>query len=207
MLPFALYSDIHNLLVSASAIRHCVSRLTRLFELFEPVEEPIEEFALKNKEEASDFIFHCAHGRRRPHTIVSHETLSWAQIHPRWIYPLRVKRTELITIMVAIVTALIAASIVTIFNAVEIEKLKTKQQKAEIMTKLSLMALQEISNSQAELIRLTSKVVGSLLKWWANMDTIQHFLIVCDVADQQVDVIESVMQAAMGRHMPVAAFT
>jgi 23S rRNA U2552 (ribose-2'-O)-methylase RlmE/FtsJ len=38
------------------------------------------------------------------------------------------------------------------------------------------------------------------------MYSIQHVLIVCDVADQQVDVIKSVMQAAMGGHMSVAAF-
>jgi hypothetical protein len=105
-----------------------------------------------------------------------------------------------------VVTIIIAASIVTIFNTIEIEKLKWKQQKAEIMAKLSRMALKEISNSQTELIRLTSKIVGSLAKSWANMDTIQHVIVVCDVANRQVDVIKSVMHAAMGGHVLVAAF-
>jgi hypothetical protein len=142
-----------------------LSRLMRLFELFEPVEEQIEEFALKNKEEVvSNFIFRRAHSCGPCHTIVSHETSSWTRIHPKWIYPLQVKRIKPVTIMVAIMTAVIAASIVTIFNAVEIDKLKTKQQKAEIVTKLRFMASLEISNSQTELIRLTSKVVSSLLK-------------------------------------------
>jgi hypothetical protein len=109
--------------------------------------------------------------------------------------------------MVAIVTAIISVIIVTIFTAVELEKLKAKQQKVDIVAKLGLMASKEISNSQTELIRLTSEVIGSLEKYWSNTDTIQHVLLVCDVADQQVTVMESVMQAAMGGHVSVAAFT
>jgi uncharacterized protein YPO0396 len=136
-------------------LNRLLSRLSRLFEF---------EFTIKNKEEAADFIFH--HGNRlRCQTIVSHETSSWAQIHPKWIYPLREKRIEPISIMVAIVTAIIAASIVRIFTAVGIEKLKAKQQKADILVKLGLMVSKEISNSQAELIRLTSELVGSLEKY------------------------------------------
>jgi hypothetical protein len=183
-----------------------LSRVTRLFELFEPVDEHIEAFTLKNKEEGANFIFHRSHRLRRQ-LIVSHETSSWARIHPEWIYPLRVKRIEPISVMVAIVTTIIAASIVTIFTAVEPEKLKAKQQKADIVANLVLMESKEISNSQMELIRLTSEVVGSLKKYWSNIDMIQHVLLVCDVADRQVSVIESVMQAAMGGHVSVAAFT
>jgi hypothetical protein len=54
---------------------------------------------------------------------------------------------------------------------------------------------------------LTQEVVGSLDQWWANIDTIQHVLLVCDVAKRQVSVMESVMQAAMGGHVSVTAFT
>jgi hypothetical protein len=43
------------------------------------------------------------------------------------------KRIEPISVMIAIVTAIIAASVVTIFTAVELEKLKAKQQKADIV--------------------------------------------------------------------------
>jgi hypothetical protein len=64
-----------------------MSRLKQMFKLIEPVEEQIEEFALRNKEEASDFTFHRAHCRRR-HTIIRRETSSSAQIYPKWIYPL-----------------------------------------------------------------------------------------------------------------------
>jgi hypothetical protein len=69
------------------------------------------------------------------------------------------------------------------------------------------MASKEISNSQQELIRLTAEVVGSLDNYYGNIDTIQHVLLVCDVADRQVGVMESAMQAAMGGHVSVAAFT
>jgi hypothetical protein len=69
------------------------------------------------------------------------------------------------------------------------------------------MATKEISNLQVELIRLTSEVMNALDNAWGNIDTIQHVLLVCDVADKQVSVIESAMQAAMGGHVSVAAFT
>jgi hypothetical protein len=49
--------------------------------------------------------------------------------------------------------------------------------------------------------------VGSLDQYWANIDTIQHVLLVCDVAERQVSVMESVMQAAMGGHVSMTAFT
>jgi hypothetical protein len=42
---------------------------------------------------------------------------------------------------------------------------------------------------------LTKEVVSSLDAWWADIDTIQHVLLVCDVAERQVSVMESVMQA------------
>jgi hypothetical protein len=128
-------------------------------------------------------------------------------VHSECIYLLRIKRIEPISVMIAIVTAIISSSVMTIFTAVELEKLKAKQQKADIVAKLGLMASKEISNSQLELIRLTSEVGGSLEKYWSNIDTIQHVLLVCDVADRQVSVMESVMQVAMGGHMSVAAFT
>jgi hypothetical protein len=109
--------------------------------------------------------------------------------------------------MLAIVTAFVAASVVTIFTAVELDRLNAKQQKAATVAKLGLMASKEISNSQLELIRLTQEVVGSLDQYWANIGTIQHVLVVCDVAERQVSVMESVMQAAMGGHVSVTAFT
>jgi hypothetical protein len=93
--------------------------------------------------------------------------------------------------------------VVTIFTAVELDRLKSKQQKADVVEKLGLMVSKEISNSQLELIRLTGEVVGSLDKYWSNIDTIQHVLLVCDVAERQVSVIELVMQAAMGGHVSV----
>jgi hypothetical protein len=181
-------------------------RVTMLFKLFEPMNEHIDAFALKNKEEGANFIFHRSHHHRRQ-LIVSHETSGWARIHHKWMYPLRVKRIERISIMVAIVTAIIAASIVTIFTAVELEKMKLKQQKADIVAKPGLMASKEILNSQLKLIRLTSELVGSMEKYWSNIETIQHVLLVCDVADRQVSVMESVIKASMGGHMSMAAFT
>jgi hypothetical protein len=155
---------------------------------------------------SGDLVFHRGHRRRR-HLVQSHKTSSWARIHPEWIYPLRFKRIEPISVMITIVTAFMASSVVTIFTAVELDRLRAKQQKADTVAKLGLMALKEISNSQLELIRLTEEVVGSLDKYWANIDTIQHILLVCDVAERQVSVMESVMQAAMGGHVSVTAFT
>jgi hypothetical protein len=58
-----------------------------------------------------------------------------------------------------------------------------------------------------ELIRLTSEVMNALDNTWGNIDTIQHMLLVCNVADKQVGVMESAMQAAMGGHVSLAAFT
>jgi hypothetical protein len=60
---------------------------------------------------------------------------------------------------------------------------------------------------QLELIRLTTEVVSALDVYWGDIDTIQHVLLVCNVADRQVGVMESAMQAAMGGHVSVAAFT
>jgi hypothetical protein len=67
--------------------------------------------------------------------------------------------------------------------------------------------VKEISNSQVELIRLTSEVVNALDSTSGNIDTINHVLLVRDVVDKQVGVMESAMQAAMGGHVSVAAFT
>jgi hypothetical protein len=69
------------------------------------------------------------------------------------------------------------------------------------------MGSKEISNSQVELIRLTLEVVNALDSTWSNIDPIQHVLLVCDVVDKQVGIMESAMQAAMGGHLSVAAFT
>jgi hypothetical protein len=91
--------------------------------------------------------------------------------------------------------------------AVELDRLRAKQQKADAVAKLGLMASKEISNSQVELIRLTAEVTKALDATWGSIDTINHVLLVCDVADKQVGVMESAMQAAMGGHMSVAAFT
>jgi hypothetical protein len=85
--------------------------------------------------------------------------------------------------------------------------MRVKQQKADVVAKLGLMASKEISNLQVELIRLTAEVTNSLDAAWGSIDTIDHVLLVCDVADKQVSVMESAMQAAMGGHVSVAAFT
>jgi hypothetical protein len=69
----------------AHRVEYCLngllSRVTRLFELFEPVDKRIEAFSLKNKEEGADFIFQGGHRLRRQ-IVVSHETSIWARIHP-----------------------------------------------------------------------------------------------------------------------------
>jgi hypothetical protein len=108
--------------------------------------------------------------------------------------------------MIAIVSAMVAASVASIFTAMELDKMRAKQ-KADMVAKLGLMATSEISNLQEELIRLTAEVIRSLDAAWGSMDTIDHVLLVCDVADKQVHVMKSAMQAAMGGHVSVAAFT
>jgi hypothetical protein len=183
-----------------------LSRVSRFFELFVPVNYHVEDFARKNPKETADLVFQHRHRHGR-HLVQRRKTLKWARIHLQWVYPLRAKRFEPITVMIAIMTAVIAASVVTIFKAVELDRLNTKQQKADTVAKLGLMASKEISNSQLELIRLIQEVVGSLDQWWANIDTIQHVLLVCDVAERQVSVMESVIQASMGGHVSVTAFT
>jgi hypothetical protein len=90
---------------------------------------------------------------------------------------------------------------------VELDKMRAKQQKEDTVAKLGLMASKEISNSQVELIRLTEEVTSSLDAAWGSIDTIDHLLLVCDVADKQAGVMESAMQAAMGGHVSLAAFT
>jgi hypothetical protein len=126
------------------------------------------------------------------------KTSERARIRPEWLYPLRAKRFEPVTIVIALVSAVIAASVATIFAAVELDKMRAKQQKADTVAKLGLMASKEISNSQVELIRLMAEVTNALDAAWGIIDTINHVLLVCDVADKQVGVMESAMQAAMG---------
>jgi hypothetical protein len=136
-----------------------LSRVGRLFQLFQPINEQIEEFGLLNPKEINELTF------KHRHT--------------------------------------------TIFTAVELDKLWAKQQKADTVAKLGLMASKEISisNSQVELTRLTAEVTNALDAAWGSIDTINHVLLVCHVADKQVGVMESAMQAAMGGHVSVAAFT
>jgi hypothetical protein len=64
-----------------------LSRVSRLFELFEPVTEQVEEFARKNPKEIADLVFTRGHRRRR-HLVQSHKTTRRALTHPQWIYPL-----------------------------------------------------------------------------------------------------------------------
>jgi hypothetical protein len=94
------------------------------------------------------------HRHRHTRTLVERrKTSEWARIRPEWIYPLRAKRFEPVTIVIALVSAVIAALVATIFTAVELDRLRAKQQKADTVAKLGLMAAKEISNSQVELIR------------------------------------------------------
>jgi hypothetical protein len=179
----------------------------RLFQLFRPINEQIEEFGLLNPKEITDLTFKHRHRHTRRTLVERRETSEWARIRPEWIYPLRAKRFEPVTIVIALVSAVIAASVATIFTAVELDKMRAKQQKADTVAKLGLMASKEISNSQVELIRLTAEVTNALDAAWGSIDTINHVLLVCDVADKQVGVMESAMQAAMGGHVSVAAFT
>jgi hypothetical protein len=177
-----------------------LSRVSRLFQLFEPVNDLIEDFALENPKVTANLTF--KHRHRHGRNLVQHcKTSKWARIRSEWVFPLRAKRFEPITIMIAIMTAAIAASVVTIFTAVELDRLNAKQQRADTVAKLGLMASKEISNSQLELIRLTTEVVSALDNYWGDINTIQHVLLVCDVADRQVGVMESAMQAAMGAQL------
>jgi hypothetical protein len=54
------------------------------------------------------------------------ETSEWARIRPEWISPLRAKRFKPVTIVIALVSAVIAASVATIFTAVELDRLRAK---------------------------------------------------------------------------------
>jgi hypothetical protein len=115
-----------------------LSRVSRFFELFELVNDHVEEFARKNPK-AADLVFQHRHRHSR-HLVQRHKTSKWARIHPQWVYPLQAKRFVPITVMIAIVTAVIAASVVTIFTAVELDRLSAKQQMADTVAKLGLMA-------------------------------------------------------------------
>jgi hypothetical protein len=169
-----------------------LSRIGRLFELFEPINDQIEEFGLLNPKETTDLTF--KHRHRHARTLVERrETSEWARIRPEWIYPLRAKWFEPVTIVIALVSAVIAASVATIFTAVELDRLRAKQQKADAVANLGLIASKEISNWQVELIRLTAEVPNALDAAWGSIDTINHVLLVCDVADKQVGVMESAM--------------
>jgi hypothetical protein len=137
-----------------------LSRVGRLFQLFKPIIEQIEEFGLLNPTETTDLTFKHTHRHPRRTLVERRETSEWAPIRPEWIYPLRAKRFEPVTIVIALVSAVITASVATIFTAVELDRLRAKQQKADTVAKLGLMASKEISNSQVELIRLTAEVTN-----------------------------------------------
>jgi hypothetical protein len=99
----------------------------------------IQDFALENPKETADLTFKHRHRHRR-NLVQRRETSEWARIRSEWVYPLRAKRFELITIMIAIVTAAIAALVVTIFTAVELDRLKANQQRTDTVAKLGVMA-------------------------------------------------------------------
>jgi hypothetical protein len=145
-----------------------LSRVSRLFQLFEPVNDLVEDFALETPKETADLTFKHRHRHRR-HLVQRRKTSKWARIQSEWVYPLRAKRFEPISIMIVIVTAVVAASVVTIFTAVELDRLNAKQQRVDIVAKLGLMASKEISNSQLDFIRLTKEVVSALDNaWWGT---------------------------------------
>jgi hypothetical protein len=133
-----------------------LSRVGRLFQLFEPIVEQIEEFGLLNPTETTDLTFKNMHRHPQRTLVERRETSEWARIRTEWIYPLQAKQFETVTIVIALVSAVIAASVATIFTAVELDRLMAKQQKVDTVAKLGLMASKEISNSQVELIRLTA---------------------------------------------------
>jgi hypothetical protein len=172
----------------------------------QPSTTPLE-FGLLNPTETTDLTFKHTHRHPRRTSVERRETSEWAWIRPEWIYLLRAKWFEPVTIVIALVSAFIAASVATIFTAVELDRLRAKQQKADTVAKLGLMASKEISNLQVELICLTAKFTNALDAAWGSIDTINHVLLVYDVADKQVGVMESAMQAAMGGHVSVEAFT
>jgi hypothetical protein len=64
-------------------------RVGRLFQLFEPIIEQIEEFGLLNPTETTDLTFKHTHRHPRRTLVKRRETLEWARIRPEWIYPLR----------------------------------------------------------------------------------------------------------------------
>jgi hypothetical protein len=59
-----------------------LSRVSRLFKLFEPVTEHVEEFARKNPKVTANLVFRHRHCHRR-HLVQSHEISKWARIHPQ----------------------------------------------------------------------------------------------------------------------------
>jgi hypothetical protein len=130
----------HRVEYRLSALLSRVGRLFQLFQLFQPINEQIEEFGLLNPTEITDLTFKHRHRHPRRTLVKRHETSEWARIWPEWIYPLRAKRLEPVTIVIALVSAVIAASVATIFTAVELDRLRAKQQKADTVAKLGLMA-------------------------------------------------------------------
>jgi hypothetical protein len=100
-----------------------LSRIGRLFELFKPINDQIEEFGILNPTETTDLTF--KHRHRHARTLVERrKTSEWARIRPEWIYLLRAKRFEPVTIVIALVSAVIAASVATIFTTVELDRLR-----------------------------------------------------------------------------------
>jgi hypothetical protein len=68
-------------------------RVGRLFELFKPVNDLIEDFAPMNPKETADLTFKHRHRHARK-LVERRETSEWVRIRPEWICPLRAKQFE-----------------------------------------------------------------------------------------------------------------
>jgi hypothetical protein len=75
----------------AHRVEYCLnallSRVSRFFQLFEPVNDLVEDFALDNPKETADLTFQHRHHHGR-NLVQRCETSQWARIHSQWVYPL-----------------------------------------------------------------------------------------------------------------------
>ena len=177
-----------------------MARVKQLNRLFEPIEDEVEEFALNNKQEARDFLFN----RHRRDT-----TGWWMQLHPALTEDptRRVKRVDPVTIVVAIIAATVAASVVTAFTASELAGMKKEEARQAGLLQTGLFTSLEMSNSLTELNRVTEEVLVAIQDYYATMETMEHVALVCDIVDRRIAVITSVLQSAMHGRVSVAAFT